>query len=91
MWQIEENFNDPSHPTGKGMVVLKADKEMNPYTISYPIVWSCLINNKDIKIIQKRPSAILLSDFEFIAFPEIYSNLKSDIVGWIHRYLRVLN
>jgi hypothetical protein len=91
MWQIVEKFDDYTHPTGKGTVLLNANKDMNPYTLSYPITWTGYINDTEVIIIQKTQSALVESDFDFIEFPEIYSFLKGFIPDWVHKALSTLN
>jgi len=91
MWQISEEFEDYTHPIGKGWVNLNADKPMNPYHISYPITWSGFVSGQEVRIIQKSFSAFSLSDFDFVEFPDKYSYIKSDIVKWIDKYLRILD
>jgi hypothetical protein len=76
MWQIEKEFDDYSHPIGKGWVNLKADKPMNPYRITYSITWSGFVSGNNVKIIRKRQSSYSLNDFDFSGFPEKYAFLK---------------
>ena len=91
MWQIEKEFDDYTHPIGKGWLNLNADKPMNPYKISYPIIWSGFISNIKVEIIQKGKSSYSVNDFDFKDFPEKYSFLKGDIVAWINKYLKTLD
>jgi len=91
MWQIDKQFEDDYHPSGKGYVYLKADKPMTPYHITYPVTWTGFVGRIKVQIIQKSDSALTLDDFDFKDYPEKYSYLKYSIIKWIHDYLRILN
>lgn len=91
MWEINETFDDYSHPTNKGWIYLNADQEMNPYQIKYPITWTGFVSNNKVIIIQNSQSSKFIEGYEFKVFPEKYSDIKNQIVSIIDKYLRVLD
>lgn len=91
MWKISKQFDDYSHPMGKGWLRLNTDPPINPFTISYPVTWIGFINENKVRIIQKDRETITIDDFDFIEFPEKYAYLKAYIVEWIDEYLRILD
>ena len=91
MWEINENFEDFKRPNRPGLVGLNPDKEINHYQVSYPITWTGFISGHKIEIIQKRESALFLSDFEFKSFPPEYESMKGQIIDWINHSLKCLD
>jgi len=69
------------------MIVLTSNKELNPYHISYPIVWSGSVGNSDVIIIQKTHFSSFVEGYEFEKFPEKYFYLKERIIKDIDNYL----
>ena len=91
MWHINEQFEDYSHPTGKGRVYLKSDQTLHPSTIQWPLTWSGFINNDEVVITQSGLFAGDMENFDFKVFPEEHNHLQSQIVDWIDEKLHTMN
>ena len=91
MWQIKEQFDDYSHPTGKGRVYLKSDQPLHPSAIEWPLTWSGFINNTEVVITQDGLFAGDMDNFDFKSFPQKYNHLKGQIVDWIDDKLRTMD
>ena len=70
MWEINESFKDSTELSGFVSILLKSDKPLNPYHVSYPITWSGFVNNEPIEIVQPSENSSYMSDFEFTKYPE---------------------
>jgi hypothetical protein len=88
MSEISEKFEDYMNNGVRAYINLNPDKEMNPYTITYPITWSGNIAGHEVIIVQEHASSNLIDDYDFKVFPSVYNPLKSDIVKLIDKHLR---
>jgi hypothetical protein len=91
MWRISERFDDDNHYPRKASINLNPDKDLNPYTIAYPLIWTGYVAGQQVEIIQISNSASFINDFDFKVFPENYNFIKSDIIKHIHICLNTLN
>jgi hypothetical protein len=91
MWQINEAFEDIGRFRDKSTLFLNADKPINPYSITYPILWAGFLNNEKVMIKQIDSSSFHISDYDFIDFPDEYSYLQGAIVKAIDKYLKILD
>ena len=91
MWQISERFDDDNYYPRKSSINLNADKALNPYTITYPLIWTGYVAGQEVEIIQISNSASSKNDFDFKVFPANYNFIKADIVKHIHTCLNTLN
>jgi hypothetical protein len=91
MWLINEYFEDIGSFRNKSSLHLNADKPIDPYHISYPILWTGFLNNEKIVIKQLGESSSRFTDYEFIEYPENFSYLQVRVVKYIDDYLRILD
>jgi hypothetical protein len=88
MWDINQSFNDSTELSGHVTIMLRANKPLNPYHVSYPIIWTGFINNDKIEITQLSSSSSFMENYEFKTFPINFSMYEGRIVKLIDTCLR---
>lgn len=91
MWEIDERLDVSAYHLGRNKIYLNSDKQIDTYHITYPITWKGLLNGNKVEITQKTSSSSFMDDYEFVIYPEEFSDLKGEIVQVIDRYLRILD
>jgi hypothetical protein len=91
MWNINEKLKVDSYNTKKINLYLKTENIIDAYNIKYPILWSGLLNNLKVEIIQKEQFSSYMTDYDFLIFPIEYIDLKGDVISIIDKYLRILD
>lgn len=65
MFDIQQEIDDSFSRTGKSHLSLNADGKLDPYHISYPILWTGYLNNQAI-IVRQADSSTLESAYKFV-------------------------
>lgn len=88
--KIYETFKDYRQMDGEGFIYLEPIQEIKHSAfVKYPIIWTGVINNEKIKIIQKTKNAYTENGFILETYPNKYEYLYEQIINLIDKYLKI--